>query len=48
MVSILAQNARHVDLIPALGIIFPMFITPMTLVVVTMILYKQHAVLYGC
>ena len=31
MVSTLVQNARYVDLIPALGRIFPIFIIPMTL-----------------
>ena len=34
MVSTLARNARHVDSIPALGTIFPIFITPTTYVCV--------------
>ena len=42
MVTILAQNARDVSLIPALGKMFPIFITPTTLVAVTMILYKLN------
>ena len=32
MVSVLVQNAKDVDLIPALGTMFPIFITPTTLV----------------
>ena len=32
IVSTLARNARDVGSIPALGTIFPIFITPMTLV----------------
>ena len=39
MVSTLAWNA-NTNPIPALGTIFPIFITPMTLVVVTKIMYK--------
>ena len=31
----IAQNTRDVDSIPTLGKIFPIFITPMTMVVVT-------------
>ena len=34
MVSRLAQNARDVGLISALGIIFPIFITPTTLIII--------------
>ena len=44
IISTLAQNARDVGSIPTLGIIFPIFITPMTLVAVTMILYKVSVV----
>ena len=44
MVSTLAWNDRGVRSIPALGTIFPIFITPMTLVAVTMILYKLYTV----
>ena len=44
MVSILTWNARDVGSIPALCTIFPVFITPTTLVAVTMNLYKLHAV----
>ena len=44
MVSTLAWNASDVDPIPALGAIFPIFITPVTLVAMSMILYKLHAV----
>ena len=44
LVSTLAWNARDVGLIPALGAIFPIFITLTTLVVVTIILYKLHTV----
>ena len=46
IVSIRAWNARDVGLIPALGNIFPIFITPLTkkLLVMTMILYKLLAV----
>ena len=40
MVSTLAQNARGVGLIPALGTIVPIFITPVMLVAMAMILYK--------
>ena len=40
MFRTLAQNARDVGLIPTLGAIFPIFITPTTLVSVTRILYK--------
>ena len=47
IVSTLAQNARDEGLIPILGAIFPIFITPTTLVAVTVILYKLH-MLYGC
>ena len=42
MVSTLAQNARDMGLIPALGELFPIVTTPMTLVDV--ILYKLHVV----
>ena len=35
---------RDVGSSPALGAIFPIFITPMTLVAVITILYKLHAV----
>ena len=34
--STLAQNARDMGLSPTLGTVFPIFITPMTLVTVTM------------
>ena len=44
MVSILAQHARDVGSIPALGTIFPIFITPMTLLAVTMILCKLYTI----
>ena len=44
MVSTLAQNARGVGSIPALGTIFPIFNTPMTLTAVIKILYKLCAV----
>ena len=44
MVSTLAWNARDVGSIPALGTEFGSFITPTTLVAVTMILYKLSAV----
>ena len=40
MFSTLAQNTRDVASIHALGTIFPIFITPMRLVAVTMIIYK--------
>ena len=40
----LAWNARDVALSPALGIVFPIFVTAMTLVTVTMILYKLRIV----
>ena len=40
MVSPLAQNAKDVGLIPTLGTLFPIFITSMALVAITMILYK--------
>ena len=43
MVSTLAQNERDVSLITALGAIFPIFITPTTMAVVTRILCKLHA-----
>ena len=36
--STLAENARDVGLIPALDTLFPIFISPMALVTVTMIL----------
>ena len=42
MVSKLAQIARAVGLIPSLVVLFPIFITPITLFTVTMILYKLH------
>ena len=38
--SLLAQNVGDVGSGPTLGMVFPICITPMTLVVVTMILYK--------
>ena len=41
MVVTLPWNASYADLIPALGAIFPIFITLMTLVAVTMILSIQ-------
>ena len=44
MVSTLTLNTRDVGSIPALDVIFPIFITPMTLVSVTMILYKLRTV----
>ena len=44
MVSILAQNAWDVGSIPAFGTIFPIFITPTTLVAVPMTLHKLHIV----
>ena len=44
MVNTLALNARGVGLIPALSAIFPIFITPMTLAVMSMILYKIPAI----
>ena len=37
MVSILAQNTTDVGLIPALGTIFPIFITPLSMKLVVMI-----------
>ena len=40
MVSTLAQHARDDWSIHALGAIFPIFITPMTLVAMSMIVYK--------
>ena len=40
MVYTLVRNAREVGSIPALDTIFPIFIPPMTLFVVTMIPYK--------
>ena len=42
--STLTKNARDVGLTPTLGTVFPIFSAPMTLVVVSMILYKLHAV----
>ena len=39
MVSALTQNARDVSSIPALGTMFPIFITPTTLVAMTTIVY---------
>ena len=39
----LVRNVRDVDLIPTLGTIFPIFVTPMTLVAMTLILYMLHA-----
>ena len=44
IVSTPDQNAREVGAIPTLGAIFPIFITPMKLVAVTMILYKLRTV----
>ena len=44
MVSTLAWNATDVGLIPALGTISPIFITPMILVAVTSILSKLRTV----
>ena len=44
MVSTLALNARDVCSIPTLGTIFPIFVTPTTLVAVTRVLYKLCAV----
>ena len=44
MVRTLAQIARDSCLSPALETIFPIFITPMTLVPVILILYKLYAV----
>ena len=38
--GVLTQNARDVGSIPALDTIFPISITPTTLVAVTMVLYK--------
>ena len=40
MISTLAQNAIDLALIPALGKIFLIFITPTALIAVTKILYK--------
>ena len=40
----LAQNAKDVGSSPALGTEFPIFVTPMTLVAVTIILYKLLAI----
>ena len=42
--STLAQNIRDVGSIPALGTLFPVFITPITLVAMARILYKLYAV----
>ena len=42
--STMARNTRDVGLSPALGTIFPIFITPMTLVAVTMMLYNLLSV----
>ena len=44
MVSTQTQNGRDMDLIPVVGAILPLVITPMILVAVTMILYKLCAV----
>ena len=41
--STLAWNARDLGSSPTLGTVFPIFIKPMTLVAVTMILYKLQA-----
>ena len=50
MVSTLALNARDVHLIPTLGAIFPIFITPMTLVAMTQNIgsYDPHSVQGMC
>ena len=44
MVSTLTCKKYNVGSTPALGIIFPIFITPMTLGAMTRILYKLYAV----
>ena len=43
IVNILSWNARNVGSIPALGTIFPISMTPTTLVAAIMILYKLYA-----
>ena len=48
MVRTLAPNARDVGSIPAQGTTFPIFISPINLVTVTMILYKLLNLLYVC
>ena len=42
--SKLAQNARDVGSIPALATIFPVLVTPTTLVALNIILYKLRVV----
>ena len=42
----MAQNARDVALIPTLGTMFLIFLTPITLVAMTMIMYKLCAVCF--
>ena len=42
--STLAQNAIDMGLIPTLGTVFPIGITPTKLVAMTIILYKLRAV----
>ena len=44
IISTLVQNVRDTGLILVLGTIFPIFITPITLVAMTMMLYKLCAV----
>ena len=42
IVSSLVRNERDIGSIPAQGAIFPIFITPTTLVAVTCFMYKFH------
>ena len=42
MISTLASNAGIVGSIPAQGAIFPIFVTPMTLIAVTRMQYTLH------
>ena len=42
--STLTRSARDVGLIPALGAIFPIFITPMRLITIIIIQYKLRSV----
>ena len=44
VMSTLARNAIDVGSIPTLGAIFTIFITPMTLIAVTVILFQLHTV----
>ena len=48
MVSRVVQNGRDVASIPAVGTLFPIFITPMTLVAINRIMSKLCGVWYGC